>query len=104
VELTPRWDYDFQKAALLNCEAVGNLPAMPDPPTFDFCSGIKEPNRAPEPPAPTDAPPETLDDLKDTPQEDIQQVTDEVISETLEAQSASTIFGLGACAVIAGLS
>jgi hypothetical protein len=90
LELTPRWDYDFQKATLLNCEAVGALPPMPDPPTYDFCSKVKELERNPEPE-------QNLGDIK--------EATNQILTgdDSEVDEVSSTVITSGVLAAIAGL-
>jgi hypothetical protein len=58
VELTPRWDYDFEKAALLNCDADIDTASLPQPhpfPNVDLCSQQNLPDAETEAPD-TEAP------------------------------------------------
>jgi hypothetical protein len=79
---------------------------MPDAPTYDFCSSIKAPHRAPEPvgtAAPTPKAPETLKDIKEATNAITNVADDKDADSTVEAESVSSVFALGACAVVAGL-
>jgi len=78
VELTPRYDYDLEKAQLLNCETgVASLPTAPhSAPSLDVCSQINLPT---PPPTPSDP------------------------GDTIKAavESATSVLALAACAVAA---
>ena len=71
---------------------------MPDPPTYDFCSNIKdiEHKQDPEPK------PETLDDIKEATGL-LKGVTDSAGEPGEVDDVSSTVITLGAFAVIAGL-